>query len=80
MYKNICNIYYDHMCIYIKFHVYYKNFFHQNILSEPYIYHYDFASLLLEKGTLEATPPVHKVNPSLILPRSSQKRTFFSTG
>lgn len=50
------------MCIYIKFHVYYKNFFHQNILSEPYIYHYDFASLLLEKGTLEATPPVHKVN------------------
>ena len=50
---------YIHIYIYIIKQAYLSKYlcfiliFHQNILSEPYIYQYDFASVLLEKGTLE---------------------------
>ena len=51
--------------------------FHQGIVSKSYIHQDDFASVLLEKGTFEPKPPVHKMNPALILHRFSQKEPSF---
>lgn len=52
--------------------------FDKKVLSEPYIYQYDFASILLQKDTLEEKPPLHRMN-CFTSPQSLTDRAFLQT-